>query len=886
MAEKVYYMNTTSVPSDATTVYFSVDATYGNLDLNSKGMTEDGITLSTYSGTSEHPTAPAGLDLPAEFGALKTRSRKISDTDNTYAPVTIAKDAYLIFTQVENGADGTSGGDGRLIVNGKLKATNGFNNNRYKNFRYVDGVGLTGHPSTLTVGATGEVTVTGGSVNNFGACTITVQADGENKGSFTSLSDIDVTNFGKINVFGKFTAKLLFKNGASADMCELTIKSGGIFTAGSLTNEKTNGNSLAATILVESGSKFTVTGDLTNSSVKATKTVDDQEVPYGGFTINGGASTESLVELTVGGTLKTSDNDTGFIVSGTNKMTIGQTTTKITVSNVTYTRYSDGDTGEGYYCWVNGSNYRYTKILELEKGSTVYSDPACEISAGTIASVNGLEGRIALADGVTLHASSITGKGSSGKLNAQGDLSFTGANTLKDITLTASADGKSVTVGQGASLTLKGTDKLTIGTLNGEIAFADGATLNASTISNSTFGAYTFTALGDMSFTGTNTLSNLTLNATADGKTVTVASNALLVKGTDKLNIGSLTGEIKTDSAAATTLTASDITGSAFAATNKITAQNALNFTGANSLKNITLNADSRAVTVGTDDGDSLTLKGTDTLKTNSLTGEIKTDSETVTFLTGTSVTGSAFAATNKITAQNALTFTGANVLKNITLDATDKTVTVGSATGDSLTVQGTDTLNIGELIGTITVASNVTLNASSITNSNRSGTLNATAGGVTFKGANTLKNITLNATDKTVVVGTDDGDSLTLKGSDTQFVGKLNGTIKTDTAATTLTDSNITGGGSNGGTITAQGDLSFAGASNALSSLTLNATAEGVSSVSFTGANTLNGVTLNATDKTINIGNTDETPDSLLLTNSSKLSACRGRSGGTPRWT
>ena len=265
------------------------------------------------------------------------------------------------------------------------------------------------------------------------------------------------------------------------------------------------------------------------------------------------------------------------------------------------------------------------------------------------------------------------------------------------------------------------------------------------------------------------------------------------VKGNSSLTIGALSGTILTDSAAATTLNASNITGGS------ITVQNALNFTGANTLNGVTLNAAGNTVTVGTAEGDSLTLSGTSTLKDSNING-------------------------SSISAQGNLTFTGANTLNGVTLDAAGNTVTVGTDEGDSLTVGGTSTLTIGTLNGEIKTAANTTLQNSNISGGGTNGgaitaqgaiTVNnstitsckftaTTAYGADFNGACILDSVKLDAGTWNSVNVSVDG-TLTIKGETTLKIASVfayNGTIYLDGA--TIKDSSIVGGqsGAYGGTL------------------------------------------------------------------------------------
>jgi len=330
------------------------------------------------------------------------------------------------------------------------------------------------------------------------------------------------------------------------------------------------------------------------------------------------------------------------------------------------------------------------------------------------------------------------------------------------------------------------------------------------------------------------------------------------VKGTSSLTIGALSGTILTDSTAATTLNASSISGGA------ITAQNALNFTGANTLNGVTLNAAGNTVTVGTAEGDSLTLSGTSTLKDSNING-------------------------SSISAQGNLTFSGANTLNGVTLDAAGNTVTVGTDEGDSLTVGGTSTLTIGTLNGEIKTAANTTLQNSNISGGGTNGGAITAHGAITvnnstitsskftatkaiganFSGACILDSVKLDAGTWDSVNVSVDG-TLTIKGETTLKIASIfayNGTIYLDGA--TIKDSSIVGGqsGAYGGTLVVESGktATFSTSSNAYSNNF------GRTSISNSGSITVNGL--------MTCGTIDNTNGTIALNGGSKLTS--GISGG-----
>ena len=104
-------------------------------------------------------------------------------------------------------------------------------------------------------------------------------------------------------------------------------------------------------------------------------------------------------------------------------------------------------------------------------------------------------------------------------------------------------------------------------------------------------------------------------------------------------------------------------------------------------------------------------------------------------------------------------TMNAVNISNAGTINVTNSTLNANSVTNSgngTITVSGTNnTLNIGTLNGIIETVNGATLDASNITGGS------ITAGNLTFTRANTLNDVTLDATDRTVMVGT--GASLTI---------------------------------------------------------------------------------------------------------------------------
>lgn len=344
---------------------------------------------------------------------------------------------------------------------------------------------------------------------------------------------------------------------------------------------------------------------------------------------------------------------------------------------------------------------------------------------------------------------SITGSATSNisitATNITNDLYMTsGAQTLNNLTLNATA-GKILTL--GTDLTVSGAYTQTRGivSINGNTLTLSGTATFASTVANGTTTGsatsnliITATTIGVNSLfmtVGSQTLGNLTLNSPAQtltlGTPLTVSGAFTQTNGIIKLNAQTLTltGTVTFPVASANgTITGSNTSNLSISGTS---VANTLFFTAAaTTLKNFTVNSPAQTVKLGT----ALTLAGTFT-HTNGiidLNGQTLTCNSVVVFPASAangSFTGSALSslsiatpAGGAITNSMYMTQTNSstNSLKNITLNRTGGTLTLGNP------------LNlIGALIptvGTFASAGNLTLVATSATVTAYIGTIGATA--------------------------------------------------------------------------------------------------------------------------------------------------------------
>ncbi len=471
---------------------------------------------------------------------------------------------------------------------------------------------------------------------------------------------------------------------------------------------------------------------------------------------------------------------------------------------------------------------------------------------------------------------------------------------------------------QGASFTVGGESTLEIGTLTGTIQTAADTTLIDSSITGGGTNGGSISAQGALTFTGSNTLNSVTLTATVENTAVTVTGtgNSLTVGGESTLEIGTLTGTIKT--AAGAKLKDSKITKGS------ISAQGALTFTGEDTLNSVRLNASGKTVT----NSGTLTVVGPGKLTIGTLTNYKTIDVSNSSTVSATSLTnhGTAVFDHSRLQATD-LRNDDPNArieIKNSTVsvsnrflnrkgivDIKDSTVS-GSGTSASLqnrkdflthnsnisfssikntgTAQfydtsitassvvskdtyefqlfGTNSLHIGSFEGTIQTDSEsaVTLNKSEITGKvDSDGTLLGVIkaqGALVFTGETKLNSMTLNANGKAVTVGNNDAiaDSLTVGGTSTLDIGTLNGTIELADGAV-ITDSVISEVGKEGGTVKiVSGNVRFVGNNSFAAGITNS----GTITMDVQNSELCAGSITNEADKTIIMNN-----NTILIANS-----------------
>lgn len=777
--------NKLDIRSLSGTLYFDVaEGTQATLnDSSITGGTLQAVSVMKFTGanTLRNITVDAAY-MGVTVGTDEGDSLTVSGTNTLIikelnGAITTANSATLQNSNITGGAIAASGS---VTVNNSTISSNTFTCNTESYF----GVTFTG-TNTLN-----SVTLDAGYVTNGGS--LTVKGESE-----LHIGDVEDNNR---------------ENG--------TIKLDGA----TIINSSIVGGAHGGTLLVESGktATFSTTGsnrnNLANTSI-----------------INSGTSATSYGTITVNG-----------------KMTCGTVTNnayaKISISNAdftagTVTNLAEGLDSTGAQITVKDSSFTATTV------SAAFHSKF-NVEGASSLNITNLNGTIRLNDGATISNSAVyadINNSYSGELVVGSGVIFAGSNTF----LSDDKD-RGLSIGINGSATVKSTSNqkgvlkahhiqvgnLTVGSetdacIVDTISLKNGGTLtvNGKTNDRSSLRAVSINNYDNTSRNGSMSLTNTVLNTetlvntcvgTVDNKPgITITNSEAFVGSLRNGNENYRVATIKIENSE---FTAGSITNYSKGPENEYS-----------QLIRPGIAVENSTIHVGLYDNDHNVVAGT---------GDINNASATIT------VTNSEFTALGTLTINckqgleigDGIRFTNstvslASIINNGTsqtqtwrddgyLRFEDSTLSVASVTNRGVfLVLGTSKLDIGTLDGTIeTSDSGATLNDSSITGGGTNGGTISARNSLTFTGANTLNGITLNAAGKTVTVG--NSASLTVKGTSTLNIGNLNGTILTDSAATTtLKASSITNG-----TISAQGDLTF------------------------TGSNTLNGVTLTATNQTVTI--------------------------------
>jgi len=677
----------------------------------------------------------------------------------------------------------------------------------------------TNNTYTLTLNGTlaGAGTIKGGNASN-----LTIGGSGSFGTIIPSAAPLTINNFvvnraglGSITLGGNVTVRTScnFSNGV-LDLNGNTLSLGGTLTFpvastnGTITGSTTSNITITATSITNSLYMTSGAQTLNNLTLNATA---GQILTLGNdLTVSGAyAQTKGIVNIN-GNTLTLNGTSATFATTAANGTTTGSSTSNLLVSTTTITNSLFMTAGSqtlnnltlnspaaqalilGTALTIGGAYTQTSGILKLNGQILTLNGTVTFPAASTNGTITGT-----VASDLIINATSITN-----------NLFMTAAaTTLRNLTL--NSPGQTLTL--GSALTVGGALTQTNGilningntlTLSGTIVFPAASTNGTITGSSTSNISITATSITNNLYmtSGSQTLNNLTLNATAGqvltlGSDLTVSGAYTQTKGIVNINGNTLT--LSGTATFATTVANGTTTGSSTSnlLISATTITNSLFMTvGAQTLNNFTLNSPGKTLTLGTP----LTVSGTYA----QINGIVKLNAQTLT-LNGTvtfpvasangTITGSNTSnlSISSTSVANTLFFTAAALtLNNFTVNCPAQTIKLGTA----LTLAGTLTHTSGiiDLNGqTLTCNGPVVFPASaangSFTGSSSSSLSIATpAGGAitnsmymtqTNSSTNSLKNVTLNRT----------GGTLTL-GNPLNLIGALIPTVGTFASAGNLT--------------------------------------------------------------------------------------------------
>ena len=595
---------------------------------------------------------------------------------------------------------------------------------------------------TITGSATSNITITATTITN--SLNMTSGAQTLNNLTLNATAGQTLTLGNDLTVSGAYAQtkgivnlndKTLTLNGTSATFA--TTAANGTTTGSTNSNLLVSATTIGGTLFMTMGSQ-TLNNLTLNSPAAQALTLGTGLTVNGAFTQTSGIIKLNGQILTLNGAVTFPAASTNGTITGTVASDLIINATSITnnlfmtAAGITLRNLTLNCAGQtvtlGSNLTVGGAFTQTNGILNVNGNTLTLSGTIIFPAASTNGTITG-----SAASNISITATSITN-----------DLYMTSAaQTLNNLTLNATA-GQTLTL--GSDLTVGGAYTQTKGivningntlTLSGTATFATtvaNGTTTGSTTSNLLISATTITNSLFMTV-GSQTLNNLTLNS--PGKTLTLGTPLTVsgaytqTNGIVKLNAQTLTltGVVTFPAALANgTITGSNTSNLSISATS-IT--NTLFFTAAAlALNNFTVNSAGQTLTLGT----ALTLTGTFTHSNGiiDLNGQTLTCNGPMVFPTSAasgSFTGSsssilsiATPAGGAITNSMYMTQTNSstNSLKNVTLNRTGATLTLGNQ------------LNlIGALVptaGTFASAGNLTLVATSATVTAYIGTIGATA--------------------------------------------------------------------------------------------------------------------------------------------------------------
>ena len=455
--------NVNNIPNDADVLLFKTgnETSYGNLNLTGKGQSE--IAIGTY-----------GDDL--------TKSAVLSNltTGTGTKSITISSGAKLYIS----GGTVTNSADATLTVKGTLEMEGAYKNDMNKTS------GMSKDPSHLIVEYGGAV-ITRSTTLNRGLCTITIN----NGGSFQSLSS--VTNYYYVDVSGTFETGGTFSNLGSGDYSLLSVNNHGTVSLAALTNAKTNGSDMAATIIVQEGGTLTVDGLVTNQSVRVDK--DFSEVHplydygyYGGITVSGILTGKGT--FTNSGTLTIDSNGTLCVGGSLNSQNKYTATATLTSANRVFSNTGIVESHGSIYADTVTNSGSFT----VEGKSSPVTFEAASFSNSSSVSVAGFTNSTISISGTVSNSGKSANSGGMTVLNSTAEVKgkFTNSGAL-------GITNSTVTVG-----TSENTSEILYNSGSGNIAFASKG-------ANSSLTVY-----GELKNSGT-----LTVTTESDGGTASITVN-------------------------------------------------------------------------------------------------------------------------------------------------------------------------------------------------------------------------------------------------------------------------------------------------------------------------------------------------------------------------
>jgi hypothetical protein len=671
---------------------------------------------------------------------------------------------------------------------------------------------------TLTLNGTlsGAGTIRGGNTSN-----LTIGGSGNFGTIIPSAAPLTINNFvinraglGSVTLGGNVTTRTScnFSNGTLVlNGHTLTLNGTLTFpsasTNGTITGSATSILSIGAASITNS--LFMTSGAQTLNSLVLAST--SQTLTLGTDLTVSGAYTQTRGIVNLNGHTLTLSGTATFATSVANGTTSGSATSNLIISATTITNSLFMTVGAqtlnnftlsspaaqvltlGTGLTVSGAFTQTSGILSLNGQILTLSGTVIFPAASTNGTITGTA-----ASDIIINATSITN-----------DLYMTAAaTTLRNLTLNSA--GQTLTL--GSALTVGGAFTQTNGivningqtlTLSGTIVFPAASTngsITGSATSNISITATSIT--NDLYMTsGSQTLNNLTLNATA-GQTLILGSNLTVsgaytqTKGIVNINGQTLTlsGTATFASSVANGTTTGSATSNLIITATTIGANSLFMTAGAQTLNNLTLNSTGQTLTLGTP----LTVSGayTQTKGIVKLNAQTLTLTGAVTFpaastngtITGSNTSNLSIAG---ISITNTLFFTaGALALNNFTVNSSGQTLTLGTA----LTLTGTFTHTNGiiNLNGQTLTCNGPVIFPAAVTNGSFTGSSTSVlsiatpAGGAitnsmfmtqTNSSTNSLLNLTLNRT----------GGTLTL-GNPLNLIGELLPTVGTFASAGNLT--------------------------------------------------------------------------------------------------